>query len=210
VQQQRKPPSAVSAFDPLGAFFMAEASRPAGMEPLVPGALTPFQRGLLVVDGTVTTFLEAWALEPILVNRLWQRTSRLAAPDPWLAAPAGATVLDRAVLLTGAGSHQFFVFAESRILEERLPATMRRALEAGTEGLGQILLRSGLDSRREGLWYGRERGGSVPGAVAAVAASDFLVRTYRVTVGGRPLMVITERFPFGAEEASTGSAPSGS
>jgi chorismate-pyruvate lyase len=166
------------------------------MDGVCPAELSPLQRGLLVVDGTVTTFLEAWALEPILVTRLWQRASRLESADPWLCAHAGDGVLDRAVLLTGARSRRCFAFAESRILVERLPAAMRRDLDLGTAGLGQILLRSSLESRREGLWYGRERGRPVPPQVAALACDDFLVRTYRVSTGGQPLMMITERFPY--------------
>lgn len=183
-------------FDPLAAFFAAQASRPAWMEGVAPAGLSPFQRGLLVVDGTVTTFLEAWALEPIPVTRLWQRASRLEAADPWLKAASGDRVLDRAVLLTGARSGRCFAFAESRILLERLPEAMRRDLDNDAAGLGQILLRSGLDSRREGLWYGRERGRPLPAQVAALTPGDFLVRTYRVSAGGQPLMLITERFPF--------------
>ena len=69
----------------------------------------------------------------------------------------------------------------------RLPATMRTALEAGAAGLGQILLASGLESRREGLWCGREHLRSLPAPVAALTDGDFLTRSYRVTVGGLPL-----------------------
>jgi len=203
VQHQLDPVPA--PFDPLAAFFIAQASRPDVVEAVAAADLSPWQRGLLVVDGTVTTFLEAWALEPIRVTRLWQKASRLAAADPWLAAAPGAAVLDRAVLLTGGTSRRCFAYAESRILAERLPEAMRRDLDTGAAGLGQILLRSGLDSRREGLWYGRERGRPVPAAVAALTAADFLVRSYRVSAGGQPLMLITERFPFRDDGALTGA-----
>lgn len=208
VPHQFDPLPAPAAFDPLAAFFGAQASRPAWMDGVRPAELTPLQRGLLVVDGTVTTILEAWVLEPILVTRLWQRASRLEAADPWLRADAGDGVLDRAVLLTGAHSRRCYAFAESRILVERLPAAMRRELDLGTAGLGQILLRSSLESRREGLWYGRERGRPVPPQVAALAGSDFLVRTYRISTGGQPLMMITERFPY-ADGALTPGPPAG-
>lgn len=208
VPHQFDPLPSPAAFDPLAAFFAAQASRPVWLEGVVPNQLSPLQRGLLVVDGTVTTFLEAWALEPIRVTRLWQKASRLDGADPWLKAAAGDGVVDRAVLLTGARSRRCFAFAESRILVERLPETMRRDLEVDTAGLGQILLRSPLDSRRDGLWYGRERGRPVPSQVAALAGSDFLVRTYRVSAGGQPLMLITERFPFTDDGGpATPSAP---
>jgi chorismate-pyruvate lyase len=181
-------------FDPVAAFFLAQTDRPAGLESIIAAELTPLQRALLVIDGTVTTFLEAWALEPVAVTRLWQRPKNLATPDRWLDLPAGATVTERAVLLSGARSRGFFAFAESRINTDRLSAAMCAALEAGTAGLGQILLASGLDSRREGLWCGREQMKSLPEAVAALTDGDFLTRSYRVTAQGRPLMLITERF----------------
>ena len=191
---QRQSQSDPECFDPFAGFFLAQAERPAGLEAVIAAELTPLQRALLVIDGTVTTFLEAWVLEPVLVTRLWQRPHTLAAPDRWLELPAGATLTQRAVLLSGARSGGFFAFAESRINTGRLPAQMRTALEAGAAGLGQILLASGLETRREGLWCGREHLPSLPGPVAALTDGDFLTRSYRVTVGGLPLMQITERF----------------
>lgn len=181
-------------FDPLAGFFAAQADRPAGLEAIAADGLTPLQRALLVIDGTVTTFLEAWTLEPVVVTCLWQRPQPLVAADRWLEVPAGATVTERAVLLSGARSRGFFAYAESRINTAVLPAAMRDVLERGVAGLGQILLASGLDTRREGLWYGREQMQSLPEPVAALTDGDFLTRSYRVTAQGRPLMVITERF----------------
>ncbi|MBM4221865.1 MAG: DUF98 domain-containing protein [Gammaproteobacteria bacterium] len=186
--------SEAEGFDPFAGFFLAQAERPGGLEAVSAAELTPLQRALGVIDGTVTTFLEAWALEPVLVTRLWQRPHTLAVPDRWLELPAGATLTERAVLLSGARSRGFFAFAESRINAGRLPAAMRGALEAGVGGLGQILLASGLESRREGLWCGRERMRSLPEPVAALTDGDFLTRSYRVTAAGLPLMQITERF----------------
>lgn len=192
----QRPQTGSLTFDPTAGLFLAMDRRPPGLEPVAPGELTPLQRGLLVIDGTVTTFLEAWALEPVAVDRLWQRRSALAAPDPWLAAGAGTAILDRAVMLTGRHSGAFFAFAESRVLPDRLPPAMREAVEESAAGLGQILLDSGTDTRREGLWYGRERRTVPPPPVAAVTDGDFLTRTYRVVAAGRPWMLITERFPW--------------
>ncbi len=58
----------------------------------------------------------------------------------------------------------------------------------------------GFESRREGLWYGRERPATLPPAVAALTPPDFLTRTYRVSAASQPLMVITERFPWSLRE----------
>jgi chorismate-pyruvate lyase len=163
--------------------------------------LAPLQRALLVIDGTVTTFLAAWALEPVDVKTLSQRATVLpaAAPasaDTWLEAPAGTPVVERAVLLVGARSQRLFAYAESVICSDRLPAPLRSGLLTGGLSLGQLLLMPGFESRRECLWYGRERPARLPPAVAALAEPDFLTRTYRVTAASQPLMLITERFPW--------------
>lgn len=191
----------VGPFDPAARLFLAQDRRPAGLAPVAPDALSPLQRALLVIDGTVTIFLSAWAMEPILVTPLGQRATVLpgsggAPAAAWLEAPAGTPVVERTVLLTGAHSHRLFACAESVICSERLPAALRDGLVSGTQSLGQLLLMPGFESRREGLWYGREQPGLLPPEVTARVPPDFLTRTYRVSSASQPLMVITERFPW--------------
>jgi chorismate-pyruvate lyase len=193
-----------SDFDPMAGLFLAQDRRPGALASVEPAGLSPLQRALLAIDGTVTSFLSAWALEPIVVRCLVQRGTVLsgghASIAPWLDAPGGTPVIERSVLLVGAVSQRLYAYAESVICPDRLPAAFRAGLQSGGLSLGQLLLMPGFESRREGLWYGRERPASVPAAVAALAPADFLTRTYRVTAGSRPLMVITERFPWGLRE----------
>lgn len=185
------------SFDPTASLY--RASCPAGVEPVDAAALPACQRALLVADGTVTRFLEAWALEPVRVQRLSQgegTPSRVEAQ--WLElAGQPATAIERSVLLTGRRSGQFFLYASSLILPARLPAAMRRELDSSAEGLGQIIATGGLESRREGLWFGREHLATLPEPVAALWDGTFLTRCYRLLAGGRPAMLITERFPWG-------------
>lgn len=193
-------------FDPAARLFLAQDRRLANLAGVTPAELSPLQRALLVIDGTVTSFLSAWAMEPIIVRLLGQRSSimpgagRLAGAQPlaadWLDVPAGTPVMERAVLLLGADSQRLFAFAESVICIDRLPAALRTGLESADLSLGQLLLMPGFESRREGLWYGRERPAVLPPAVAALTSPDFLTRTYRVSAASQPLMVITERFPW--------------
>ena len=157
-------------------------------------ALTPFQRGLLVADGTVTKFVEAYWLEPVVVTRLAQAEQRLAAAEGWLDLAAGAPVIRRRVVLHGGQSGRFFAWADSVMALERLQPALRRGLEGNGGGLGRILLDTALETRREGLWFGRERPGEVPPEVAARWPGEFLTRTYRVLAAARPIMLITERF----------------
>ena len=190
-------------FAPAAGLFLAQDRRPTRLAAVLPAQLSPLQRVLLVIDGTVTTFLEAWALEPVIVTPLFQRTTILpsgllsaATAGEWLEAPAGTPVLERSVMLTGARSHSLFAFAESVICTQRLPAPMREGLLTGGRSLGQLLLTPGFESRREALWYGRERVAGLPPEVAARTDGDFLTRTYRVSAASHPLMLITERFPW--------------
>lgn len=183
-------------FDPAARLFLAQEQRPAHLEAVHPEDLSPLQRALLVIDGTVTTFLSAWALEPVTVQPLSQRAAVLPAAATWLDAPLGTAVLERAVLLVGGRSQRLFAYAESVICTERLPAALRDGLLSGGLSLGQLLLLPGFESRREGLWYGRERPASLPARVAGLTEPDFLTRTYRVSAGSKPLMLITERFPW--------------
>jgi chorismate-pyruvate lyase len=149
----------------------------------------------------VTTFLAAWALEPVAVRPIHQQVvslpvAELASADLWLAASGGTEVLQRAVVLVGAQSGRLFAFAESLICLGRLPPALRSGLLSGGLSLGQLLRMPGFESRREGLWYGREQPLALPAEVAALTEPDFLTRTYRVSAGSQPLMLITERFPW--------------
>jgi chorismate-pyruvate lyase len=188
-------------FDPAVRLFLAQNQRPAHLAAVRPDELSPLQRGLLVIDGTVTTFLSAWALESVAVQPLSQRgavlpVASMPLAETWLDAPAGTPVMERSVLLVGARSQTLFAFAESVICTERLPAALRTGLLSGGLSLGQLLLLPGFESRREGLWYGREHPATLSPAVAALTEPDFLTRTYRVSAESRPLMLVTERFPW--------------
>ncbi len=183
-----------ACFDPVGASFVAMDQRPASLAPVSVSVLSPFQRALLVIDGTVTTFIEAYASEPVSIVRVDQHASHAQAEARWLACEPAEAVLRRRTLLKGSMSGTVYAYATSVIVPARLSSQMRAGLEAEPEGLGKILLDSGLETRREGLWYGQEVLADLP------AALDFpvmkcLSRSYRVFAGGLPLMLITERFP---------------
>ena len=188
-------PTGAEPFDPAAALFVAQRAHPHGLGPVDLQSLSPFQRGLLVIDGTVTSFIEAYALEPIDVLRLGQDELPLPAPDPWLQLAAGAPVIRRRVMLRGRWTGRFFVWADSLIARARIDPAMHDALQTDGGGLGRILVDARTETRRECLWYGREHCGDAPPEVAAVWQGDFLSRTYRVLAGGRPMMLVTERFP---------------
>lgn len=188
-------PAATGAFDPFADLMLSQAARPQHWQPVDLRTLTPFQRALLSIDGTVTKFIEAYTLEPVEITRLQQQEQPLHADHRWLAAPAGARVIARQVLLYGKNSVTIYAYAVSLLIADRLPLEVLRGLDVEPTGLGRILLNSQLENRREVLWYGREQIANLPETIEIYTGNDFLSRTYRIIVGGQPLMLINEKFP---------------
>ena len=180
-------------FDPASDLFVAQFGRPSDLQPVNMRALSPFHRALLVIDGTVTTFLEAYMLEPIEVVRLGQAVQPLAEANPWLDLEEGAEVLARHVRLEGRYTHRLYASATSLIALDRLPPDIASGLDVEGGGLGRILNSAKAENRREILWYGRER--NHPITRSGPSNHEFIVRTYRIIQGGQPIMLISEKFP---------------
>lgn len=166
--------------------------------------LTPFQRALLAIDGTVTKFIEAYTLESIEAVRLQQQTQVLSTPHTWLKTPPDTEVIVRQVLLRGRYSSTIYTYAVSLLVSARLPADLLRDLDIEPGGLGQVLLNSQIENRREILWCSREQITDLPGAIRCLTGVDFISRTYRIIVGGQPVMLINEKFPTNARPVVNG------
>lgn len=184
--------------DPFEQFDVTRMAGQPSLGALNLRALTPFQRALMVIDGNVTKFIEAYHLEPVEVLRLSQERRALPQDHPWLEAAGGAPVIARQVILRGAYSRSLYAYAVSLILPERLSEAIRRRLEVEGEGLGRILLDQRLETFREVLWYGKERFDPANGASGPLQG-EFLSRAYRIIAGKRPLMLVNEKFPSGGD-----------
>ncbi len=185
--------------DPLGGLPAADFARPADLASVNLRALAPMQRALLVIDGTVTTFLEAYTLEPMTIVRLAHSRGELPADHAWLGAARGTPIVSREVLIDGRYSRTLYVWALSQIVPERLPPGLGERLELEGEGIGRLLAERTVESRREVLWYGREHVAELPEALRGRAGGEFVSRTYRILHGGRPIALIHERFPLESE-----------
>ena len=175
--------------------YVAQCDRPHALKPVDAQALDPFHRALLVMDGTLTHFVEAFHGERLVSTGLQQHTTPLVDYDRWLEAPAGLQVIERQTVLTGARTGALYVYAQSRIAVDRLPACLRAAIDDSGELLGRIMRACRAETYRELLWHGIEYPTELPEAVSARVGSRFLTRAYQVMAGGRPFMFITERFP---------------
>lgn len=186
-------------FDPLQELLFDPTIRPERVSPVNLRALSAFQRALLVIDGTVTKFIEAYQMEPVDVSRLSQRPSVLPAEDTRLEAGAGEPVILREVLLTGRFSRTVYAYAISLLVPGRLPEQLTGALDIDGTSLGRVLLGQRLETRREVLWFGREQLDDLPEAVRHHTGDDFVSRTYRIIAGGLPIILISEKFPLGKD-----------
>lgn len=188
------------AFDPFADLLSAQAARPAQLDIVNLRALTPFQRALVSIDGTVTKFIEAYTLEPVESLPLHQQTQQLPTDHPWLELTAHSEVIARQVLLRGRYSATIYAYAVSLLAPTRLPPHLLHDLAKEPAGLGRVLLNSQIENRREILWYGRETIADLPTEIARHTGHDFISRTYRILAGGQPLMLINEKFPVQDED----------
>ena len=166
--------------------FIAQSAKPDGLQEISLDQLTPFQRALLVTDGTVTQLIEAYILAPLEVIQLSQQKQVLSTNHLWLDTHQGTTVIARKVIIQGKRpeSPMFYTYAESLIVCNRLPKVIQKGLEVGEEGLGRLLRRSGLETRRDLLWYGLEYTSNLLDTLKHMEGKPFLSRTYRVIARG--------------------------
>ncbi len=137
-------------------------------------------------------------MEPVETLRLAQEYRPLSTDQPWLDAPAGTPVVARSVLLRGEYSRAVYAYALSLIMPDRLPAEVSQQIFADPSGsLGVMLWNSRLETRREVLWYGREPAPDLPAELRGLVDGEVISRTYRILTGGRPVMLINEKFPSG-------------
>jgi chorismate-pyruvate lyase len=183
--------------------FIAQFRTPARLMPMDPKRLTPFQRALFAIDGSVTRFIEAYMLEPLDVVLLNQERRRLLAGHDGLGAQTGTLVLARCVRLQGHRSGAPYGYAASMAAVGRLPDVMLRGLENDGDGIGHLLHRSQLETRREMLWSGAECGECMPHALSELAGRPLLSRVYRIIADGRPILLIKEMFPTEPSEDAT-------
>ena len=180
--------------------FVAQFAKSSDLEEINLSQLTPFQRALLVIDGTVTQFIEAYTFSPIEVVLLHQETQTLPTDHVWLDAEKGTEVAARQVVLQteqkDGQQPTVHAYATSLIVLDRIPQTIRKGLTLKGRGLGQLLQRSGLETRRDLLWWGLDHPKDLPGVLRHSEGKPFLSRTYRIVTDGHPIILLNERFPF--------------
>ena len=187
------------SFDPLEDLLVAQQDRPAHWIDINFRTLSPFQRALLVIDGTVTKFLEAYTMEPIEVVLLENSFREFDEKHIWLNSPSGTTTIARQVKIEGKYSRKLHAYAVSLLVVDRLPEGVKEDLKTHPGGIGRVLLKHQLETRREVLWYGREEIDNIPADVRQRTGGKFISRTYRILHKDDPFMMINEKFPIDTE-----------
>jgi hypothetical protein len=88
-------------YNPVEELLVAQTEKPEYLGEINLRVLSPFLRALLVIDGTVTKFIEAYRMEPVEIIRLGQAVSNLPNDHKWLDAQKGTPVIAREVLIKG-------------------------------------------------------------------------------------------------------------
>ncbi len=157
--------------------------------------LPPFLRALLVTDGTVTKILEAYFWEPVEIVTLRQEFVHAERPIAWTQIAPGDRVLIRHVHLSGMESERIYATASSVIRTQLIPEAFRQRLIDRRIGIGMLIRDSGMESYREVLEVGIEPEDGNYDPTLAPKKSDLIFRTYRIIIDGKPVILITERFP---------------
>lgn len=160
-----------------------------------PLSLSAFQRILLTTDGTVTEILEAFAGESIRVIKLHQDVTNLERAIASLELPWGEPILRRSILLQGHMSLVNFIYADSIIALDRLTEGVRDGLLTSKKGIGMLILEHHIETFKEILDCGIEPAAELSEYFQIEPEASLIYRTYRMLSGGRPIMVITEKFP---------------
>jgi chorismate-pyruvate lyase len=160
-----------------------------------PLTLSAFQRILLTTDGTVTEILEAYSGESICVVKLFQKAALLDKAITALELPWSNRVLRRNILLQGRMSLVNFLYAESIIALDRLDEGVRDGLLKSKKPIGLLILEHRIETFKEILDCGREKAGPLGEYFRIKDTANVLFRTYRMINRGRPIMMITEKFP---------------
>ncbi|MBS1826270.1 MAG: DUF98 domain-containing protein [Acidobacteria bacterium] len=156
--------------------------------------LNLLERLLLVNDGTLTDALEMAFLEPIALDKLAiELTDSGDWPEALEAAP-GCTIMERRIVLRGEQTRRPFVYAESWIVLDRLPAGMREKLVGSGNPIGRLWTEYKLETRKEILRFWRQPAGAIGHSLGVAAHETLLARSYRVFRNDVPIMIITEYF----------------
>ncbi len=160
-----------------------------------PSKLSPFQKILLIADGTLTNILEAFLNEPIGVIKLSEEIVSITTDILPLKIKAGTEVLERQILLQGKTSRRNWLYADSIVVLERVEEKFREKLIKSHTPIGKLWREHKTETFKEIVTYAQEPAGDLADYFDIKREDRLLSRTYRVFSNRQPVMTITEKFP---------------
>ncbi|WP_036798420.1 chorismate pyruvate-lyase family protein [Pleurocapsa sp. PCC 7319] len=160
-----------------------------------PSKLSTFQRILLTTDGTLTEILEAYLFEQIRVVKLSEGIVSITQDILPLEVKQGSEVIERKILLQGKISRKNFIYAESILVTERLEEKFKDELLHSKTPLGRLWLENKFETFKEIVDTAEETVGKLSTYFPIQPEDSILSRTYLVFSQGKPIIMITEKFP---------------
>lgn len=155
-------------------------------------ALSMQQQILLNTDGTVTDLIALLAGESIHITKIQQELVVERGPAA-LELKEEQNLLKRTVLLSG--KQKNYIYAESYFVLEQMPSSMQIQLLETDTPIGLLWKQSRLEMYREVVEQKVESCPELRSHFSDMEGETFLSRSYVVHHGGRPLGLITEKFP---------------
>jgi chorismate-pyruvate lyase len=153
------------------------------------------QRVLLVTDGTLTDILQVAFRESIGVRKLATEVGKPCVLDPLELKPDDVR-MKRDILLYGQNTGNNYLYAESLLAIDRLPNGLRKELVESNKPIGRLWAEYRVETRKEILHISQCSPCELLPYFSSTSASGLLLRrSYRLLMGGRPVVIITEYFP---------------
>jgi chorismate-pyruvate lyase len=157
--------------------------------------LSPFQRIILISNGTLTKLLEHLVDEQLIVIKLSESMQINSQPIAYLNLAGGETVIQRKICLQGQSSGIHWLYAESVIVPERLDSLFREDLLASQIPIGKLWAKHRVETFKELLPPFEEPAEQLAVHFNISPETKLLGRTYRVFSNRQPIMMLTEKFP---------------
>jgi chorismate-pyruvate lyase len=154
--------------------------------------LSLFQRILLATDGTVTDLIALYAGEPIRVMKLGQAIHEERAQAE-LKCTEPTRLLNRKILLSGAKKN--YLYAESQFVLGRLSKSIQEQMLNTDRPIGLLWKEERLETFREIVGQTVEPCAAIAQYFDLPSSAPFVSRTYLIHHTGKPLGMITEKWP---------------
>ncbi len=175
--------------------FRSERNEAVGQDCIHLSELNILQRIFLTTDGTLTEMLELYLSEYLHAVKLSESKEAVISDILPLDIRSGRTVIERKILLQGRTSMRNWLYAESLIVPDRLGTRFRDELITSEKPIGKLWRKYKIETFKEIVCYFCEPTGYLSDYFDIKREDCLLCRTYRVSSKGKPIMMITEKFP---------------